>query len=722
MARPQKMAKGGPIKQRRYEDGGDVANKPATPLEAGLGAQARRLSGIDSADANASGALDHAMQGMRMGIAGHSAMVSGAPLKAGDDAWDKFHSAGPVHLAGGGDPAEALDTSAPNDKATALYNAMTTIDSAMQYGRQMHGLPTDNQQGALPAAPRPPVQQAARGGPIHLADGGVPDVANPNAISDWNSSYTPSAMSTATAGAIPSGGGAPPAGGNTIRATPNGMQSAQGSGMYYGGFGTTYKRGGPVLPVHLEGGGDPVDAPDGIPSYDPTQDQQIGTGGPPPRDPTPSTLQQLRATPPPGAAPAPQPEATPQFDPNEGEGMAPDSNIQAYLSRQTAVSEPVWTKAHQAQEEKYAGESPAFINMQTVASLPGTEMQFNGVQYLAKQSDHEANTVRALIANSSGGERDMGKIAAGFEKMLSYNTDGSTVKVADAGNGLLKFNVTGGAGSNSAGRSNPASFTLNLDQQHDLANIGKAGQFDTIDHKGIIGTLSDLSKSEGTPVPTPKVPDKDVPKNDGTVAGRNTPSEHDLMDKRYPWISQGGKKLDYGEALRKGRLEPEQELAKASAGAEVKKQVAEIQSGSRKAGQVARSATELMKQQHIDQRAADALNQRDLTQQETVARNLSRDNTNNGRVNDAETTAVLHNALTRQARGQEPAAQGDESTAPAAGASPGTGQPAPSAPTAKTTGGRNPDGTAATGKYRLGETRTIPGKGTVTRQADGTWK
>src|SRR5450631_3237378 len=65
----------------------------------------------------------------------------------------KLDAGGPVHLDDGGDPSDtpAIDTAAPKSTSAAVTDAVSTIDEAMQYGRQMYGLPTDNQ-GALPAA------------------------------------------------------------------------------------------------------------------------------------------------------------------------------------------------------------------------------------------------------------------------------------------------------------------------------------------------------------------------------------------------------------------------------------------------------------------------------------------------------------------------------------------------------------------------------------------
>jgi hypothetical protein len=291
------------------------------------------------------------------------------------------------------------------------------------------------------------------------------------------------------------------------------------------------------------------------------------------------------------------------MDPNEGQGMATDSNMQAYLSRSDAMSNEKWNRAHSAQEEKYPDKSPSFINHQTILSLPGKDMQFNGVQHMAKQSDHEANQVRLLITKPEG-ERDTGKIADGFEKMLSYNTDGSTVKVKDVGNGLLRFDVRGGHaplqfgpdGHATPGQGpGPASFTLNLDQQHDLANIGKAGQFDTMHENGVIGTLDALSKTAGTPVPSPKVPDKSLGTNElspnGPVPGRYTKGElAELaasklnafgMPSMQPLSGAGQSDIDFLDKRRTARVGAENELAKAQAGMEGRKEVAGIQAGAR---------------------------------------------------------------------------------------------------------------------------------------------
>lgn len=97
-----------------------------------------------------------------------------APM--GDQTAPKFSRGGPVHLDDGGDPVDAptesppqstpaaIDPSPPQSTQAAVADAVNTIDSALQYGRQKYGLPTDDQQGAVPdqsasirmPQPRPP--------------------------------------------------------------------------------------------------------------------------------------------------------------------------------------------------------------------------------------------------------------------------------------------------------------------------------------------------------------------------------------------------------------------------------------------------------------------------------------------------------------------------------------------------------------------------------------
>ena len=282
--RPQRMAKGGPVKQKpvRLAEGGDPATdqEPETHIQNMIGNDAVYSQPGANNDTNSSDYYG-SVQSQEFGPGDKPPTVNGVPQDTG-----------------------ALDTSAPQDKAAALEAAQNTIYNAMQYGRQLHGLPTDNQQGALPnpqAAPTAPapmpmaassiprpapdnnvvtppqnngateqniynpdtgatppqyqppaktaaptqmtqgaipgvrpfqslgkIQHAARGGPIRLAGGGMPDIANSNAISDWNSSYTaPQHSPVMPAAPTPSYGG----GGNGIQTPAAPISSSGGNSV-----------------------------------------------------------------------------------------------------------------------------------------------------------------------------------------------------------------------------------------------------------------------------------------------------------------------------------------------------------------------------------------------------------------------------------------------------------------------------------------------------------
>jgi hypothetical protein len=615
----------------------------------------------------------------------------------------------------GGAPAHqkgAINTGPPASTKEALNNAVDAIDAAMDHGRAKYGLPTSAQQGAIPtvrpvaplqAQAQPPVQTAAAAAPAPFKALPIPTGPGRTLPQQDQNIYNPDTntgppqMQYQPPG--PRQAAAPPQQG----AIP-GVRPFQSLGKIQHAA-----RGGPILPVALEGGADPVDAPPApMPAIDiegtSPADQQAGSElvsrlAPPPQEDTPAP-----ATP---AIPTDQATAGPPPAGTQG-GIGSDRNssqqaVHAYLSRQDKISNDTWKTAYTAAEEQHPTATPAQLNQLTVASMPNQDLQFGAKQRLAAESDHQAHLNRV---EATGSKPDFDKLATGFEQQLSHNTTGENVTVTNVGDGLLKFTVKGGAGSASG------TATLNINQLHDLSNIGKAGQYDTMDENGVLHTLKTLEATAGTAPPVAPKPDLDKPANDGTLAGRNTPSELASARRTHPTANDpwkpgdGLRSLKNGgqdaiqqqqaelERLRQQRLEPEQKLAQAAAGQDAKKEVAA-------AGNATKVAVEQLKQDNENHRAIAKLSAAGLQGKDALVVKQAGQYLSAMKPLPPDLQTNLNELNSRIANGVSAgAAQEDTSTGPGAqsvGQAPGRGQ----APAAAPTRGLNADGGAAYGKRKV---------------------
>jgi hypothetical protein len=266
--------------------------------------------------------------------------------------------------------------------------------------------------------------------------------------------------------------------------------------------------------------------------------------------------------------------------------------------------------------------------------------------------------------------------------MLANVPTGETVEAKYVENGLYQVTVTP-PGDNKP----PQVYTLNQNQVHDLANIGKAGQFDTLYEKGIGASLAALSQAEGTPVPGKAKPEADPTVAYNGIKGRYTQSEIAAMKERnknqfgVPLVGDAKANVDYLESQRKARLEPEQKLEQAKAGFDAKKEIAATRDTTVRRGQDIRGEGTSARTAALIDNAHTTAGARALA--DAVAELRTREGTG-GQLSPDDVALQSYIRQTGMGQGQ---------AAPAA------------APAAPLTHGKNAEGTAALGKrFQPGQT------------------
>jgi hypothetical protein len=356
--------------------------------------------------------------------------------------------------------------------------------------------------------------------------------------------------------------------------------------------------------------------------------------------------------------------------------------VYAFLSGAGKTSKELFDKYRSTAADANPDASDAELNALAIHGMPNQKMQWGGAQYLRSEADHQANTTRALLTNPKGDTIDGDKVADGITKMLANVPTGETVEAKYVENGLYQVTVTP-PGDNKP----PQVYTLNQNQVHDLANIGKAGQFDTLYEKGIGASLAALSQAEGTPVPGKAKPEADPTVAYNGIKGRYTQSEIAAMKERnknqfgVPLVGDAKANVDYLESQRKARLEPEQKLEQAKAGFDAKKEIAATRDTTVRRGQDIRGEGTSARTAALIDNAHTTAGARALA--DAVAELRTREGTG-GQLSPDDVALQSYIRQTGMGQGQ---------AAPAA------------APAAPLTHGKNAEGTAALGKrFQPGQT------------------
>ncbi len=402
------------------------------------------------------------------------------------------------------DPAFETEQSNPSSQTN---DALQAVHDAFQYGRQLHGLPTDAQEGAIPG------QQAASGG---AAPSTSQSQANDNSEAAW----------TGGASQRPAQGAPAP----ILNTTPRPLPIAPPVPT----FGRRADAGGaiPANEMAFASGGEVPDPnPSDVDQATANPNPEPGQGGPRYSD---------SASPPPASAGAidmgPYDDAP--EDPwykkagqaigrvgksvgqalslpsaEEATGGVDPSGAQAYLSGQGAASKETMASLRQQAQEQLASNGSDIeggLAAQTVAQAKTPAEGHAALQNLRNEFGHETNSAVAAVDGANNKPSDPQGAIEHANKASQVFPDGNKVqwsyrRGATAGEDAYLATVTPPTtGNPQVDKDNPPNtYSLTGPQFKAFLNQGQHGQFDQMYETGYGNTLKYMQTIPGTPL-TPR--------------------------------------------------------------------------------------------------------------------------------------------------------------------------------------------------------------------------